>query len=124
MACTACLVCLFSTVIGLSQKSQKCLGRCGASSRHITKLEQSIFFRYLWLVQQRELFLYYCVKIPRSQGKYKLCQNPFDVPTLHCQSAMVEITTAEGLWYVSICLTSLVITTMCRKTIIQSKYNS
>jgi hypothetical protein len=30
-------------------KKGKCLGRCGASSRHTTKLEQSIFFRYLWI---------------------------------------------------------------------------
>jgi hypothetical protein len=30
------------------KKSQKCIGRCGASSWHVTKLEQSIFFRYLW----------------------------------------------------------------------------
>jgi hypothetical protein len=29
-------------------KKGKCLGRCGASSGHITKLKQSIFFRYLW----------------------------------------------------------------------------
>jgi len=44
MARTACLVCIISTVSG-----QKCLGRCGASSRHKTKLKQSIFFRYLWV---------------------------------------------------------------------------
>jgi hypothetical protein len=52
MACTARLVCLFSTVISRSRKkekkSRKCLERCGACSGHITKLEQSIFFRYLW----------------------------------------------------------------------------
>jgi hypothetical protein len=30
-------------------KKGKCFGRCGASSRHTTKLNQSIFFRYLWL---------------------------------------------------------------------------
>jgi hypothetical protein len=29
-------------------KKGKCLGRCGASSRHTTKLKQSIFFRDLW----------------------------------------------------------------------------
>jgi hypothetical protein len=28
--------------------AENVLGRCGASSGHITKLEQSIFFRYLW----------------------------------------------------------------------------
>jgi len=50
MARTAWLVCVISTVSGGKQKSQKCLERCGASSRHITKLEQSILFRYLWLV--------------------------------------------------------------------------
>ncbi len=46
MACTACLVCFISTVNGCRKKG-KCLGRCGASSGHTTKLEQSIFFRYL-----------------------------------------------------------------------------
>jgi hypothetical protein len=25
-----------------------CLGRCGSSTKHTTKLKQSIFFRYLW----------------------------------------------------------------------------
>ncbi len=50
MARTACLVCLISTVSGHSKKmKRKKAWRCGASSRHITKLKQSIFFRYLWL---------------------------------------------------------------------------
>jgi hypothetical protein len=49
---TACLVCLISTVCGRSKKeeAENVLGRCGASGRHITKLKQSIFFRYLWIV--------------------------------------------------------------------------
>jgi hypothetical protein len=51
MARTACLVCFISTVNGGSKKGGKCLGRCGASSRHTTKLKQSIFFRYLWEYQ-------------------------------------------------------------------------
>jgi hypothetical protein len=29
-------------------KKGKCLGRCGASSRHTTKLEQFIFFIYIY----------------------------------------------------------------------------
>jgi hypothetical protein len=29
-------------------KKGKCLGRCGASTGHTTKLKQSLFFRYLW----------------------------------------------------------------------------
>jgi hypothetical protein len=33
-------------------KKGKCLGRCGASSGHTTKLKQSIFFRYLWQKQR------------------------------------------------------------------------
>jgi hypothetical protein len=48
MACTACLVCLISTVSGCSKKKLK----CGASSRHITNLKQSIFsfdINGLWL---------------------------------------------------------------------------
>jgi len=48
MVHTTCLVCFISTVNGCSKKKGKCLGRCGASSGHITKLKQSIFFRYLW----------------------------------------------------------------------------
>ena len=50
MADTTCLVCLICTVSGRCKKG-KCLGRCGASSRHTTKLKQSIFFRYLWIAQ-------------------------------------------------------------------------
>jgi len=45
---TACLVCFISTVNSCSKKMGKCLGRCGAISRHTTKLKQSLFFRYLW----------------------------------------------------------------------------
>ncbi len=44
MVNNCCLVCLISTASG---RSKKCLGTCGACSRDITKLEQSIFFRYL-----------------------------------------------------------------------------
>jgi hypothetical protein len=33
----------------------KCPGRCGASSRHTTKLKQSIFFKYLWFKPISEL---------------------------------------------------------------------
>jgi hypothetical protein len=39
MARTACLACLISTVSGRSKKGYK----CGTSSRHTTKLEQSRF---------------------------------------------------------------------------------
>ncbi len=46
MSHTACLVCLVSTVSGGCKNS---LGRTSASSRHITKLEQSTFLRYLWV---------------------------------------------------------------------------
>ncbi len=53
MVHTACLVCFISTVNGhckkQTKKQGKCLGRCGASSGHTTKLKQSIFFRYLWV---------------------------------------------------------------------------
>ncbi len=47
MARTTWLVCFKCTVNSRSKKG-KCLGRCGASSWHTTKLKQSIFFRYLW----------------------------------------------------------------------------
>ncbi len=47
MEITACLVCLICTVSGCSKKCKNALVRCGASSGHITKLEQSIFFWYL-----------------------------------------------------------------------------
>ncbi len=61
MARTAWLVCIISTVSGGQPKSQKCLGRCGASSRHITKLEQSILFRYLWLVYKLQTCCFHFV---------------------------------------------------------------
>jgi hypothetical protein len=48
MAHTACRVCLISTVSGYCKKNGKCLGRCGTSRGHTTKLKQSIFFRFLW----------------------------------------------------------------------------
>jgi hypothetical protein len=46
MAHTVFLACLISTVSGRSKKCKKCLGRCGATSRHITELEQSIFLEW------------------------------------------------------------------------------
>jgi hypothetical protein len=45
MAHTACLVCLVSTVSGCRKNT---LGRARVSIRHITKLEQSTFLKYLW----------------------------------------------------------------------------
>ncbi len=47
MARTDCHVCLVGTVSGCNKDA---LGRGGASSRHITKLEQCTHFRYLWLI--------------------------------------------------------------------------
>ncbi len=32
-----------------AKKAEIADGRCGASSGHITKLKQTIFFRYLWI---------------------------------------------------------------------------
>ncbi len=45
MAHTARLVCL---IRALSGHRKNALGRGSASSRHIAKLEQSTFLRYLW----------------------------------------------------------------------------
>jgi hypothetical protein len=44
-------------LVAAAKRSQKCLGRCGASSEHITKLEQSIFFRYLCKERQSIYFM-------------------------------------------------------------------
>jgi len=58
MTHTACLVCLVSTVSGSSKNA---LGRGGASSMHITKLEQSILSMfpclcvYLRITKKRKL---------------------------------------------------------------------
>ncbi len=52
MACTACLVCLVSAVSGCRKNA---IGRRSASSGHKTKLEQSTFLRYLWLVSKPNL---------------------------------------------------------------------
>ncbi len=38
---------LFVSLVLLVAAAKKCLGRCDASSGHITKLKQSILFRYL-----------------------------------------------------------------------------
>jgi hypothetical protein len=43
MACTACLVCFISTVNGHSKKKIKKAKKCGARSRQITNLQQSIY---------------------------------------------------------------------------------
>jgi hypothetical protein len=43
--------------VAAAKRSQKCLGRCGASSEHKTKLEQSIFFRYLCKERQSIYFM-------------------------------------------------------------------
>ena len=40
------------------KKAENALGRCGTSSGHITKLKQSIFFRYLWV---KLLAIFVCV---------------------------------------------------------------
>ncbi len=56
MACTACLVCLVSTVSG---RPKNALGRGSASSGHITKLKQSTFLRYLWLAHKHVDYLCY-----------------------------------------------------------------
>jgi hypothetical protein len=42
MACTACLVCLISSVSGRQQKIEEKRPNCGASNKHITKLKQSV----------------------------------------------------------------------------------
>ncbi len=42
-------------LVAAAKKSKKCLGRCGVCCGHITKLEQSIFFRYLWQKQMEHL---------------------------------------------------------------------
>jgi hypothetical protein len=55
MAHTACLVCVISTVAAAKKAMENALGRCGANSRHITKLEQFIFFRYLCI----------CITLPK-----------------------------------------------------------
>ncbi len=47
LACTACLVCIISTVSGCRKKLKM---PSEDSSGHITKLKQSILFRYLWTV--------------------------------------------------------------------------
>jgi hypothetical protein len=46
MACTACLVCLASTVSGHHKNTH---GKASARSEYITKLEQYIFLRNLWV---------------------------------------------------------------------------
>jgi hypothetical protein len=65
MACTACLVCFISTA---KKEEKKAIMGC-ASSRHITKLKQSIFaFRYLWI-------FVICVTSPNaSRMSYSLCK--------------------------------------------------
>jgi hypothetical protein len=35
-------------VAAAKKEAENALRRCGRSKRHITKLKQSIFFRYLW----------------------------------------------------------------------------
>jgi hypothetical protein len=49
------------------KKSPKCLGTRGASSEHITKLEQSIFFRYLCFGYVH-CWVDFCTKIFNGNG--------------------------------------------------------
>ncbi len=73
MAHTASIVCLFSTVIGPSQKkekSPKCLERCGTNSKHITKLEQYISFRHLWY---QHFFLFREIWWSKFSSIFKCC---------------------------------------------------
>ncbi len=57
MSHTACLACLVSTVHG---RHKNTLVRASASSRHITKLEESTFLRYLWInpFRNKQKYLY------------------------------------------------------------------
>jgi hypothetical protein len=61
MACTTCYVFLASTV---SHHHKNTLGRASDCSGHITKLEQSTFLRYLWLISR--VFLFIVLKISVS----------------------------------------------------------
>jgi hypothetical protein len=51
MARTTCLVCFISTVNGHSKKKKEKRLKCGASSRHIANLKQSIFSFDIYDVQ-------------------------------------------------------------------------
>ncbi len=55
----SCLRFLKHAVPLLQQKSKKSLGRCGASSRHITKLEQSIFLDIYGLYSKSFMIVIY-----------------------------------------------------------------
>ncbi len=59
MACTACLVCLVSTVRG---RCKNHLGRASASSGHNTNLEQSTFLRNLWEASKAQCYKTLCVR--------------------------------------------------------------
>jgi hypothetical protein len=52
MAPTPCFACWVSSVSGHNKNT---LGRASASSRHIAKLEQSTFLRYLWFHTLKEV---------------------------------------------------------------------
>ncbi len=55
MACTACLICLISTVRGRSKKSQN----CGANSMHIIKHKQSMHKVSMELTKASAIYLLY-----------------------------------------------------------------
>ena len=57
MACITCLVCLASTV---SVCHKNILGRVSTRSRHITKLEQSNFLRYLCFKVMPQAYMTSC----------------------------------------------------------------
>ncbi len=68
MACTACLVCLVSTVSGHCKNT---LGRASTSSGHITKLEQSTFLRYLWRLYTDYIQIQRVIKNDNRHSKVK-----------------------------------------------------
>jgi hypothetical protein len=67
LAHAACLVCFISTVNGHTKKKRKKGSKCGASSGHITNLEQSIFSFDIYGSTTVAQWLNIFLVIPRSR---------------------------------------------------------
>jgi hypothetical protein len=80
-------------------KKGKCLGRCGASNGHTTKLKQSILFRYLWkyffLIDFFSIFHnngYFC---PSNRSTLRSKSGRFDQPAPHSQGFETDTTLSK-----------------------------
>jgi len=65
-------------LLAAAKKAENALRRCGASTGHITKLKQSIFFRDLW-VETTDIIPLLAENIHHSKKQHWQPTHPFSI---------------------------------------------